>query len=160
MLTPQALATFLPISLLIAVVPGPSWLLVINATAERGRRGGMTAIAGNSAGILTHTAAAAAGLSAVLYLMPPVLISIQVLGAAYLVYLGIRALRNAGPPTADRDPARTRTFSRIARDGFVVNLLNPKMLLLMFSLLPQFIDPDRGWTWAQILVLGALHTCS
>lgn len=158
--TLPVLGTFLPVSLLIAIVPGPSWLLVLNATAEAKRRGGLAAIVGNSAGILSHTVAAAAGLSALIYLSPSLLDGVRFLGAAYLIYLGQRALRSSTLVQVDREADQIRTPRRIMQDGLIVNLLNPKMIVLMFSLLPQFISDERGTASTQILVLGVLHTCS
>jgi threonine/homoserine/homoserine lactone efflux protein len=159
MIPPTILASFLAVSILIAVTPGPSWLVIINSTMEQGRTAGFAAILGNSIGILTHTVSAAAGLSALLYLSPALFATVQWLGALYLIYLGVKTLRSRTMfQSATR--GRIRSTGRIAWDGIMVNVLNPKMLVLMFGILPQFINPERGPIQVQILALGALHTCS
>lgn len=156
---PSVIFSFLAVSLLIAITPGPSWLLVINATMEQGWKTGLLAIVGNSCGIVIHTLSAAAGLSAMLYLSPTLFSIVQYAGALYLIYLGYRIFKGRVDFNAER-PTFERPTRRILLDAVLVNVTNPKMLILMFSLLPQFVDPSSGKLEQQILVLGLIHTLS
>ena len=150
---------FLAVSLLIAITPGPSWLLVINATMEQSWRTGLLAILGNSCGIILHTLSATIGLSALLYMSPTLFTIVQYLGALYLLYLGYRIFRGKMEFNANRAGIR-RTTRRILIDAVLVNVTNPKMLVLMFSLLPQFVDSTSEHFKIQILILGLVHTLS
>jgi threonine/homoserine/homoserine lactone efflux protein len=107
---------------------------------------------GVHAGTLVHVAAAAAGVSAVLAASAAALGAVKYVGAAYLVYLGVRRLLERAPaPGAAPPPPRLR---RAFVDGVVVNVLNPKTALFFLAFLPQFVSADRGHAGAQVLVLG------
>lgn len=99
--------------------------------------------------------AATLGLSALLMTSALAFSIVKYLGAAYLVSLGVRTLLARGAQARATDPA-PRTLSRVFAQGFLVNLLNPKIALFFLAFLPQFVDPARGAVAAQILVLGAL----
>jgi len=151
----ESLLAFGALSLAVAVSPGPSWAYVLSATLGSGRRGGFVAIAGNAAGILLHTAAVAAGLAAVIAQSPVLFSTMRWLGAAYLVYL---AARIAFSPSRRIQTSPDRTGdARIFGGGVLMSLLNPKIILLLLALLPQFIDPDHGSAAVQAAGFGALH---
>jgi threonine/homoserine/homoserine lactone efflux protein len=152
---PSRLALFVGAALLLLVVPGPSVLYVVTQSVSHGRRAGLASVAGITTGTLVHIAAATIGLSALLASSALAFDVVKYLGAAYLVVVGIRRL--AGLERLDEGRvARSRSLSRLYRQGIVVNVLNPKTALFFLAFLPQFVDSTRGAAWAQILVLGLL----
>jgi RhtB (resistance to homoserine/threonine) family protein len=141
------------------VVPGPDWMVVLRAAA-RGRRFGFLAAAGVQCGLCVHMAAAAWGVSTALVHSPVAFTILKLVGAAYLVFLGVQALwpsrrggRVAEEPRTE-PAAETRTW-RLFRQAFLSNVLNPKAALFFVSVLPQFLDP-AGSAATQVLVLGTL----
>jgi threonine/homoserine/homoserine lactone efflux protein len=139
-------------ALALLAIPGPAVLYIVVQSAEQGRRVGLASVAGIHLGTLVHVAAAAAGLSALIVASSLAFSVVKYVGAAYLVYLGIRKLLEREPETQlahRREPLR-RAFAR----GAVVNVLNPKTALFFLAFLPQFADADRGGVWSQALVLG------
>jgi threonine/homoserine/homoserine lactone efflux protein len=148
---------FAAVSLAIALAPGPSWIYVISSTVRQGPKAGLVAVAGNATGIVCHVAAAALGLSAVLHYSATLYIAVKWIGALYLMLLAIRIIRQ-NSATALSQPGRDKKpLGRIYRDGVLVNVLNPKVSLLMLALLPQFVDPELGGTTLQIAMIGSLH---
>lgn len=151
------LAVFLTSTLALNLSPGPDVLFVLANSAQHGTRGGLLATFGISMGIVVHTFVAAVGLAAVLAANRWAFDAVRLLGAAYLVWLGISAWRSAGTTSATQAPTGA---GRILRRGFVTNVLNPKVALFFLAFLPQFADPKRGALAAQIAALGALFiTC-
>lgn len=147
---------FAAVSLALALVPGASWAYVISTTAAQGRGAGLLAVLGNAAGIACHVVAVAAGLSAVLLYSDHAFAILQWLGALYLVFLGVRTLR--GPAaTADGDDRPPQRGAVVFTQGVLVNLLNPKVALVMLALLPQFAEPAAGRVPLQILSIGMVH---
>jgi len=151
------LAAFLGIAILVIVTPGQDTALTVRNTLLGGRPAGVATAGGVAAGQACWTAAASIGLAALLVASEPVFVALKLAGAAYLVYLGLQALRNAICPVAqavDRaagsPPARPRAF----RQGLLSNLGNPKMAVFFTSLLPQF-----GSSFWSLLALG-LFFCS
>ena len=147
-LLPFAVAT-----LVFAVMPGPAILYTAAQTLARGRRGGLLASLGIHLGGFVHVIAAAAGLSAVLELVPEVYAAVRLAGAAYLVWLGWSMLSrrlDAGlPRVGDRDARRAFV------ESVLVEVLNPKAAMFYLAFLPQFVDAGAAWAvWAQFLVLG------
>ena len=135
----------------LVLVPGPNLVFIVTRSVEAGRRAGFVSMMGVEAGGLVHIGAAAFGLSALLASSAAAFEVVKYAGAAYLVYLGIRALRSKGTVTEGSAPARTR---RTFAEGMLVNLLNPKVSLFFLAFLPQFVDPARGDATLQVLVLG------
>ena len=147
------IAVFAVASLLLAVVPGPAVLYIVAQSVHGGRRAGVVSAFGVSTGGMFHVLAAVIGLSAVLAASAEAFTVVKLLGAAYLVWLGIRTLLSRDDRIAGRDAERT--LARTYRRGVVVNILNPKTALFFLAFLPQFADPD-GSTRAQLAVLGLL----
>jgi threonine/homoserine/homoserine lactone efflux protein len=159
MLGTQDLALFIASGLLLNVTPGPDTLYIIGRSTTQRFRGGATAALGIGAGILVHIAAAALGLSAILAVSSAAFTAVKLIGAAYLVYVGISLIRFAGatsdsPNAAGPPPALLRT---VFIQGFLTNVLNPKVALFFLAFLPQFVDPGRGPVAQQILLLGLLY---
>jgi threonine/homoserine/homoserine lactone efflux protein len=146
------LGLFVVAALLLLITPGPAVLYIVARSMDQGRRAGLVSMLGVHAGTLVHIGAAAAGLSAVLMASATAFSVVKYLGAAYLVYLGVRRLRDRSVVAATRPPAVS--LRRAFADGFVVNVLNPKTALFFLAFLPQFVDVTRGHVGAQIVVLG------
>jgi threonine/homoserine/homoserine lactone efflux protein len=151
----STLAFFLLAALGLLLIPGPSVLYIITRSVAQGRRAGLASVLGIELAGLTHAAAAALGLSALLLTSAFAFSVVKYLGAAYLIYLGVRTLlareerQRALVPTP-------RRFPQLFAQGFLVNLLNPKTALFFYAFLPQFVDPTRGAVVGQTLLFGVL----
>ena len=134
------LAAFLAASFVLAVTPGPGVVYIVARTLAQGRAAGLASVAGVAAGNLCNALGAALGLAALFAVSSLAFSVVKFAGAAYLVYLGIKALRRPAAVASPGEfaPPQKR---RIARDGFLVALLNPKTALFFAAFLPQFIDP-------------------
>ncbi|MGH2807038.1 MAG: LysE family translocator [Actinomycetota bacterium] len=146
-------AVFCLAALALLVIPGPSVLYIVTRSIHQGRAAGMVSMLGIHVGTLFHVAAAALGLSALLMSSAVAFATVKYLGAAYLIFLGIRTLLAKGDGEQFREIKRDK-LSRIFTQGIVVNVLNPKTALFFFAFLPQFADPARGSVALQIVVLG------
>jgi threonine/homoserine/homoserine lactone efflux protein len=148
----HAFAVFVPAALVLLAIPGPSVLYIIATSVEGGRRHGLLSVAGVHIGSLVHIVAAVAGLSALIVSSAIAFSTVKYVGAAYLVYVGIRKWLERDEPleAAARPP---RSGRRVFTQGIVVNVLNPKTALFFLAFLPQFVDRDRT-VWTQIAVLG------
>jgi threonine/homoserine/homoserine lactone efflux protein len=151
---PSTLSLFALSALALVAVPGPNLIYIVTRSIDQGRGAGVASALGVETATLVHIAAAAVGLSAALASSATAFTVVKYAGAAYLIFLAIRALREHGAEgPAERAPA---AGGRVYAEGFVVNLLNPKVALFFLAFLPQFVDPDAGAAWSQVLVLGAL----
>jgi threonine/homoserine/homoserine lactone efflux protein len=149
------LALFLLAALGLLIVPGPAVLYIITRSVEQGRRAGFASVLGVELAGLMHTIAAALGLSALLLASALAFSIVKYLGAAYLIYLGIRTLL-AREKTIEAHTELPKSAPRLFAQGFFVNLLNPKTALFFYAFLPQFVDPARGAVIEQILLFGTL----
>ena len=156
--SPHSLLLFLAAGLALNLTPGPDMLYVAARSASEGRAAGVASAFGIAAGTLVHIALVAGGLAALLAAVPVAYAAVRLAGAAYLVYLGLRALlRPAGVTERVLAPApRWAVF----RQGVVTNVLNPKVALFFLAFLPQFVDPARGRPALQVLALGLLFNAS
>ena len=147
-------ALFVAAALVLLVVPGPSVLYIVARSIEGGRTAGFDSVLGVQTGAILHIAFATLGLSAILASSAVAFSVVKWLGAAYLVWLGLRQIfgRDEGDDEVAVGPAR---LSRVFSQGVLVNTLNPKTALFFLAFLPQFVDPSRGAAWTQILLLGA-----
>ena len=152
---PAQLAMFVVASAILGITPGPDIIYVITRGAAQGPRAGVAAAAGLSTGIIGHTMLCVAGISAVLAASAPAFTAIKLLGAVYLVYLGVRMWRNRERPDLAGDGER-RPLAAIYRQSIVMNLLNPKVALFFLAFLPQFVSADAGPVAVQLGVLGAV----
>jgi threonine/homoserine/homoserine lactone efflux protein len=153
--TLQTLALFLAAGLALNVTPGPDMLYVATRSSAEGRAAGVASALGIAAGCLVHIAALALGLSALLEAVPRAYDAVRWAGAAYLVWLGLRALIRPAPLALDGALA-PRRLAAVFRQGVVTNVLNPKVALFFLAFLPQFVDPARGSAARQIIFLGLL----
>ena len=150
----DTLLAFLGISVLITLAPGPDNLMVIGQSLAHGRRAGLAFGLGCAAGCVTHIAWATLGVAAVVRTSPGLFLGLKLAGAAWLLWLGIQALRSGGT-LAPASGMPKHPWQRDLARGFVANALNPKVALFFLAFLPQFVDPGRGGVLAQFLVLGA-----
>jgi threonine/homoserine/homoserine lactone efflux protein len=150
---PGTLAVFALASLALAVVPGPAVLYIVAQSVHGGRRAGVVSAIGVASGGMVHVLAAVVGLSTLLAASAEGFTAVKILGAVYLVWLGIRTLMSADDRIGGR--AAERTLGRTYRQGVVVNVLNPKTALFFLAFLPQFVDPHES-TRGQLAVLGAV----
>jgi len=146
---------FVAASVALLIVPGPAVLYIVGRSLTLGRTAGVLSVLGICTGTLVHVVAAALGLTAVLRASPLAFSAIRYAGAAYLVWLGVRALRSDERSIESASVPHDGPF-QIFRQGVVVNLLNPKTALFFLAFLPQFVNPARGAVAAQVLLLGGL----
>jgi threonine/homoserine/homoserine lactone efflux protein len=152
------LAAFLLTIYILIVIPGPSVLFTISRGVALGRRAALATVLGNTSGLVAQLLLVAVGLGAILARSETVYTVVKLVGAAYLVLLGIRSIRErkhlAGVLTSGT--VAPRSLGRTIREGFVVGLTNPKGVLIFTAVLPQFIDHSRGHYTLQLLSLGLL----
>jgi threonine/homoserine/homoserine lactone efflux protein len=141
---------------LLIAVPGPSVLFVIGRTLALGRKGGLLSVLGNALGELVQVATVALGVGVVLAQSVLLFSVVKFAGAAYLVYLGIQAIRHRGGGSAAADPSRPASTFRVLREGFIVGATNPKSIVFFVAVLPQFVDYGSGAIPLQLGTLGAL----
>jgi threonine/homoserine/homoserine lactone efflux protein len=157
LLDPAVLPVFVGASLIALITPGPAVIFVVTRSMEQGRRAGVASAVGLVLGILVHALAATVGLSALLVSSAVAFSIVKYAGAAYLVYLGIRAFvsgkASGAPGTVTVAPHR-----RLLAQGLVVNVMNPKVALFFLAFLPQFTDPSRGPMLPQLAALGLVFT--
>ncbi|MBW3657830.1 MAG: LysE family translocator [Actinobacteria bacterium] len=146
---------FVAASAVLVVVPGPNVVYIVTRGVTQGRGAAVVSTLGVEAGMLVHVAAAATGLSAILTRTALTFTMVKLAGAAYLLFLAVRAVRAApsGPDAAPR-PARRR--ASLFRQGFLASVLNPKVAVFFLAFLPQFVRPAAGGVLEQTLVLGGL----
>jgi threonine/homoserine/homoserine lactone efflux protein len=148
-------ALFVAAALVLLLVPGPAVIYVVARSVEGGRLTGLVSVLGVELGTLLHVVFAAAGLSAIMVSSAAAFSVVKWLGAAYLIWLGLRQIlgRDSGDEEVPYggEGNRFRVFSQ----SVLVQVLNPKVALFFLAFLPQFVDPSRGAAWTQIVVLGA-----
>ena len=152
----STLALFAVAAVTLLVIPGPAVLYIVTRSVDQGRAAGLASVCGVHVGTLVHVAAAAFGLSALLVSSATAYDTIRWLGAAYLVWLGVRRLlaRDEDTPAAAGPGGRRPGLRRIFAQGVVVNVLNPKTALFFFAFLPQFVDTSRGSVPFQVVMFG------
>jgi threonine/homoserine/homoserine lactone efflux protein len=151
----SSLLLFVTGAAILLVIPGPAVFYIVSRSIGHGRAAGLVSALGITVGTLFHVAAATLGLSALLASSAVAFQFVKYLGAAYLIYLGIRVLRSEDAPALDAENGERR-LGHIFGQGVLVNLLNPKTALFFLAFLPQFVDPGRGHATLQIFQLGVL----
>jgi threonine/homoserine/homoserine lactone efflux protein len=151
------LSLFVVAAVALLVVPGPAVLYIVARSVEQGRLAGFVSDLGIHSATLVHVLAAALGLSALLASSALAFAIVKYAGAAYLIWIGLKKI--LGRVEAGEVKALKRVgYGRLYRDGFIVNLLNPKTALFFLAFLPQFVEVDRGHVVSQIVFLGLLFT--
>jgi threonine/homoserine/homoserine lactone efflux protein len=149
------LLPFLAVSALLIVVPGPDMALVARNALFSGTRGGVLTSLGSATGLVIWTLAASAGVAALLRASEPAFLALKIVGATYLVFLGVQALRAVWRSDETTIPPRTRS-RRFYRQGLVSNLGNPKIAVFFTSFLPQFAP--AGASFFALLALGLVFS--
>ena len=152
----DSLLAFALASVVLIAVPGPSVLFVIGRSLALGRRGGLLSVLGNELGSLVPITAVALGVGSIVAQSIALFTVVKLLGAGYLAYLGIQAIRHRREGTdVGTDPrARVASSWTTLRQGFVVGATNPKTIVFFVAALPQFVDFHAGAVPVQMLVLG------
>jgi threonine/homoserine/homoserine lactone efflux protein len=166
LITPEQFIGFLSAALLITISPGPDNLMVLSVGMSRGRRQGMAFGLGCALGCLSHTVLAALGVSALIKASPLAFGGLKLVGGAYLIWLGIGALRSRGGARVDRAGAAGGTaagvpdenLGKLFAKGLFASAINPKVVLFFLSFLPQFVVAARGDVSWQTAQLGLLFT--
>jgi threonine/homoserine/homoserine lactone efflux protein len=158
--TPHALLAFAIASVIVIAIPGPSVLFVIGRTLSLGRRAGVLSVLGNELGALPLVAAVAFGVGAVVADSILLFTTVKLIGGAYLVFLGVQAIRHRkqglhDPAEMEVAPASSWT---VLRQGFIVGVTNPKTIVFFVAALPQFVNFEGGNVPLQMMILGLIFT--
>ena len=145
---------FVIASILFIQVPGPSLLFTIGRALTVGRREALLSVVGNGVGVMTQVLLVALGLGAVVAASTTVYTVIKVVGAAYVIWLGLQAIRHRGGARQALESQVTAHHGHALRIGFVVGLTNPKTILFFVAFLPQFTAPAAGHVAVQMAALG------
>lgn len=147
---------FLTAAVLLNISPGPDMAFILGHTMKSGTRAGFSAVFGIWTGACIHVLLAAFGLSAILAASAIAFSTVKWVGAVYLVWLGIQALRSKGEGGFVRAAGEALGWRRIYRQGVLVSLLNPKVAIFFLAFLPQFVVEGAGPAWLQLAVHGGL----
>ncbi|MQA10333.1 MAG: LysE family translocator [Pseudonocardiaceae bacterium] len=159
MITTNQLLAFTLASAIIVVVPGPSVLFTIGRALSVGRRDALLTVLGNAVGVYLQVVAVAFGIGAVVERSVAVFTAIKLVGAGYLIYLGVQAIRHRRSMAADNGVVATPARAlRVLRDGLVVGAANPKSIVFLAAVLPQFVDRGAGQVPVQMLLLGVIFS--
>lgn len=157
--TTEALIAFTLATIVFVVVPGPSVLFVIGRSLSYGRRGGFLSVLGNGLGSLPLAVLVAFGVGSIVAKSVVLFTIIKLLGAAYLIYLGVQAIRHRNDAATEDETSAGRaplTPVTMLRQGFVVGVTNPKTIVYFIAVLPQFVNFSAGSLHLQMLLLGLL----
>ncbi|WP_103943886.1 LysE family translocator [Thermomonospora echinospora] len=153
----QLLVAFAVTSVIAMVTPGPDMVFVLGCGMRGGPRAGLLATAGVATSEAVHIAVAAVGLAALFEAAPTAFTVVRIVGAAYLIYLGVQMIRHRNDVQDEGTVAGTGMSGRRAYlNGVLTNLLNPKMVTFTIAFLPQFVNPELGRVWLQFAILGAI----
>ncbi|CAL9303389.1 LysE family translocator [Streptomyces sp. SudanB52_2052] len=147
-------AAFLVAAFALCVTPGPDMMFIVAMGGRGGPTAGVMAAFGVACAMLVHAVAAALGLSALFTALPTLYHVLRWAGAAYLLYLAVKAFRDRSVPGAEGTGATGSGMRRAFWQGAITNLLNPKVILFNVAFLPQFVDPSLGHVQGQLLLLG------
>ena len=149
-------ATFFTAAVLLNLSPGPDMAFILGQTAKRGVRSGFSAMFGIWTGTLIHVIFAALGLSAILATSTVAFSVVKWVGAAYLIWLGIQALRSQGTNISVNSQVSPTSLRKIFKQGILVSVLNPKVAIFFLAFLPQFVEAGAGPVSAQLFLHGIL----
>ena len=157
MLPTSHLLAFTLTTVVFIAIPGPSVLFVVSRSVVHGSAAGVATVAGNTAGVFTQIVAVAFGIGPLVQRSITLFTILKLAGAAYLVFLGVQAIRHrrALADALGIQPER-KTLARIVLDGFTVGVTNPKAIVFFAAMLPQFVDRAAGHVPAQLIMLGLI----
>jgi threonine/homoserine/homoserine lactone efflux protein len=147
---------FLGAATLFAIIPGPGMLYVLARSLRGGRSDGVRSVLGNAIGATGHAAAASVGLSALLFASATAFTVVKLLGAAYLIYLGLRALLRRDEVRLEELGSARRAGRSVLVQGILSELLNPKTALFFLAFLPHFVHPETAPAWLVLALLGVI----
>lgn len=150
----MTLALFTGATLALFVMPGPATMYLIARAIGQGRTAGLVSAISLATGDVVHVVAATVGLSALLMASAEAFTAVKWAGAAYLVWIGIRTWRAGDGSGGRATVAVGQSVAQVFREGFLVEVLNPKTALFFLAFVPQFVDPTLGAVWVQFLALG------
>ena len=151
------LLAFALTAFVIILIPGPSVLFTVSRAIVLGRVAGVATVAGNTVGAFTQVVAVAFGIGPLIERSITLFTVLKLAGAAYLVFLGVQAIRHRRSLAAALGATiEQKTLARIVLDGFTVGVTNPKAIVFFAAILPQFVDRQSGHVPAQLIMLGAL----
>ncbi|WP_065220381.1 MULTISPECIES: LysE family translocator [Butyricimonas] len=146
---------FLGAAIALTLMPGPDILFVITQSIIRGKKAGIIFACGLCTGLLAHTAAVSLGLSLILYKSPVAFSVLKYLGAAYLIYLGVKSFMHRNENSLEL-PASGGAEYKLYRKGILMNILNPKVLVFFIAFFPGFVNPATENPAGELLLLGVL----
>lgn len=155
---PEKLALFIGVSWALIIAPGPDMFYVITRGMVHGRKAGIMSAIGVVCGILVHTVAAALGLTVILQTSASAFLVVKYAGAAYLLYLGIKAWRDKST-FSPQSPAPVMNSRALFWQGVLSNVLNPKIAIFFLAFLPQFVNQGNSYVTLQMVVLGLTFAC-
>lgn len=150
------LPLFILSGLLLNIMPGPDSLLIMTRSATQGWRAGVAATLGIGAGTMIHVLAAALGLSAILATSATAFMVVKYAGAAYIIYMAIGLLRSRRRDPASPSAVAPLPYAKIFAQGFLTNVLNPKVAIFFLAFVPQFIAPDASGKALAFVILGCI----
>lgn len=155
---PDRLLAFTLASFLLVLVPGPAVLFVVSRALAYGRRAALMTVVGGALGSFTMATAVAFGVGAVVQTSAVAYTTVKLIGAAYLVYLGVQAIRHRRSLRAafEGKPEEADPDRRTIAQGFIVGVTNPKSAVFFAAMLPQFVDPSTGHAGLQMVALGGV----
>ena len=156
MVDTSTLAAFVLASFILVVIPGPGVLFVISRGVALGRRAALLTVVGHELGLFVQILLVAAGIGALVERSVVAYEVLRLAGAAYILYLGVQAIRHRRSLSTVIDVAATRMPRHIVRDGFVVGVTNPKAIVFFTAILPQFVDPSGAPVPLQMVLLGLI----
>ncbi|MET8947606.1 LysE family translocator [Streptomyces sp. NPDC004542] len=145
------------VALGMVLTPGPNMIYLVSHSITQGKRAGMISLGGVALGFMVYLVATNVGLSVVFLTMPELYVAVKLAGAAYLAYLAWNALKPGGISVFDPQDVPHDSPRRLFTMGLMTNLLNPKIAIMYLSLIPQFIDLDKGHVLLQGLILGSIQ---
>lgn len=150
------LAPFALAVLVIAITPGPDMTFSLGRAIAEGRTAGLAAVGGAMTGVLIHTMLVALGLSALIVAAPQAFLALKFVGAGYLLWLAVQALRQGTALRLPERPAAPRSLAATWASGLAINLANPKVVLFFMTFLPQFVAPGDPDATGRLVALGLL----
>jgi threonine/homoserine/homoserine lactone efflux protein len=153
----STIALFCAAALALIVVPGPAVTYIVTQSVDKGRSAGLVSALGIASGGVVHVVAATVGLSALIASSATAFTAVKLVGAVYLIAIGLRRLLTRDHDELDAEaPPAPGAPGRLFVQGAVVNVLNPKTALFFLAFLPQFVDPARGSVAGQVAIFGCL----
>ncbi len=148
--------SFFIAAFLLNVAPGPDFAFILSHTVKGGKRAGAAAMFGIWTGAFGHVVLAALGLSAIIAASATVFAMVKWVGVAYLLWLGVQALRSQGDALDIAEGGPSASLFAVYRQGALIDLFNPKVATFFLAFLPQFVEPGAGPAWMQLLLHGTL----